>query len=226
MDTAAALMNNQSKSIYPYSVQLEFLNMALRDMQEYYELNNVPVTDTFTSDPIVVPANVDHIGFAPDPPVVDTPYLPDDLVEPKLVWESTVGINQYTPMSRLDALPRYMEGVEINQFLYYVWQTNQIKVLPCNQINSIKMDYTRYLFTTITDPDTNLAVINSKSYLQYRTAGHLAQFLAENPTRAQSLYGEAQISLDKALGITAKGRQAITIRHRPFRAGYKRRTFS
>lgn len=227
MNKAASLNNDSAKSIYPYTVQLPYLNMALQELQEYFELNNIPVTDTVTATGIVVPAGVDHIGFSPDMPVTDTPYLPDDLIEPKVLWERQYGVNPYVPMSKLDFLPRYMQGVEIPQFLYFTWQSQEIRVLPANQDNEIKMDYIRNLFNEFKDTDGEdpITIINSKTFLEYRTAALLAEFIGENKTRSDDLNGNASLAMDRTVGIGTKGRQAINIRHRPFRSSYKRRTY-
>jgi hypothetical protein len=225
MNQAAALMNDAARSIYTYAIQIPYLNQTLQELQEIFELNNVPVTDTFTSNPITVPAGVTSIGFAPNPPGSD-PYLPDDLIEPKVVWERQFNVDPYTPMTRLDYLPREWEEVEINQFLNFVWQSQEIRVLPANQINQLKLDYIRNLFATVTDETDTITVVNAASFLEYRLAALLAQFCAENPTRAQSLNGDASFALDRVVGIGTKGRQAINIRHRPFRSSYKMRNFT
>ncbi len=223
MSKAAALMNDAAKSIYPYTIQLPYLNMALQSLQEEFELNNIPVTDTVTSSPMVVPANAKAISFTS----VGGLVLPSDLVEPKILWERTTGIDPYIPMTKLNNLPRYMEGVQIGQLVYFTWQSQEIRFLPANQSNDVKMDYVRNLFSQFADVTgaDSISVINSASYLEYETAALLAQFCAENPTRAQALHGEAINSLDRALGIGIKGRQSMNIRHRPFRSGFKRRSF-
>jgi hypothetical protein len=227
MDKSASLNNDAAKSQYTYAVQLPYLNMALQELQEYFELNNIPVTDTLSAV-MTIPAGVDHIGFSPDIPVVDTPYLPGDLIEPKVLWERQFNVNPYTPMTKLDFLPRYMEGVEINQFIYFVWQDQEVRVMPANQINQIKMDYIRNLFSEFeeTDGTDEINIINSKTFLEYRTAGLCAQFIGENKTRADDLNNFAGLGMDRTVGIGTKGRQAINIRHRPFRSSYKRRSYS
>ncbi len=226
MNQAAALMNDAARSIYTYPFQIPYLNQALQELQELFELNNIPVTDTFTSDPITVLAGQIAIGFAPVPPIVDTPYLPDDLIEPKVVWVSQpIGQNQYVSIQRLDFLPRWDEGIEINQITSFVWQSQEIRFLACNADNGVKLDYIRSLFTPFVDEDDEVAVVNCASFLEYRLAGLLAEFMAENPTRAQQLNGFASLALDRSVGIGTKGRQAINIRHRPFRSTYKRRMY-
>lgn len=229
MDRAAVLNNDPNKTIYPYVKQVPFLNQALQELQEYFELNNVPVTDTVTSDPITVPANVIFIGFPPDSPISNTPYLPTNLVEPKVLWSRAAGVDPYVPMQRVDFLPRWEEGVEIQYALQYTWQSQEIRFLPCNQINQIKMDYIRFLFEQLDiddDGSTVLSVINSQSYLQYRTGGLVARFLGENPSRATDLDNDASLAMDRVLGVASKGRQRIQVRHRPFRSGYKRFTYT
>ncbi len=222
MDRVAALCNDAAKSIYTYVSQLPYLNMALQELQEFFELNEVPVTET-VSAVMTVPTGTDHIGFA-----ASGLMLPNDLVEPQYLWERQSGIDPYTTMTKLDVLPRYMEGVEINQFIYYTWQSQEIRFLPANQDNDIKMDYTRFLFAelaSVTGAD-NINVINSKSFLEYRTAGLCAKYLGENDSRAVELNNSASLAMDRVIGVGTKGRQNITIRHRPFRSSYKRRTYS
>lgn len=225
MDQAAALMNDVAKSIYTYTIQIPYLNLALQALQEEFELNNVPVTDTVTSAAIEVPAGTEAIGFAPTPPVADTPYLPDDIIEPKVVWVSESGQNQYIPIGRVDFLPRYEEGVEVNLINEYVWQSQEIRFLAANEDNDVKLDYIRNLFQPVTLSTDSLGVINAASYLEFKTAAYLAVFIGENPTRGGQLDSEATEALYRSLGISSKGRQRINIRHRPFRANYKRRTY-
>lgn len=227
MDKAAALLDDPSKTIYTYTKQLPFLNMALQELQEDFEANNIPVTDTVTSDPINIPSGTTSVGFAPDVPIVNTPYLPSDLVEPKIVWESPEDEDEFTPMERLDFLPRYMEGTEINQLLYFVWQSQELRFLPANADLDIKIDYIRFLFAPFTEVDGSdeISVVNSRSFLEYRTAALVAEFLAENKTRADSLNVNATLALDRVEIIGTKGRQRIQVRRRPFRASYKRQTY-
>lgn len=227
MDSAAALLNDQAKQQYTYLIQIPYLNMALSELKEYFELNNVPVTDTVTADAIEILAGRTALGFAPTLPVLD--YLPNDLIEPKVVWERQSGVDPYIPMQRVDFLPRWQEGVEINQFVWFTWQSQEIRFLAANQDNEIKLDYIRDLFSKVTAGNYttyDVAVINAESFLNYRTAGLCARFIGENPTRAGELDIDAGLSMDRALGIGTKGRQAIIIRHRPFRAGYKNRSYT
>lgn len=219
MDSSAALLNDTAKSIYTYAKQLPYLNLALQELQEFFELNDVPVNDQ-TSAVIELNANVSSVGFSSS-----NPHLPDDLIEIQKLWERTHGINPYTSMTKVNILPRYMEGIEINQLLTYVWETQQIKFLPANIAIDLKIDYLRSLFTTITSSSTIISVLNSKTFLEYRTGGLCASFIGENPNRATELNNFASLGMDRTIGISAKGRQSIVTRRRPFRSGYKRQSY-
>ncbi len=224
MDFAAARLNDASRQIYTYTRQLPFLNIALAELQEIYQANNIPVTDQ-TSTVIDVDSAASgfvEVTFEPDTPPVPAPdYLPDDLLEIKVLWESPRGLNQWTPVNRVDTLPQYQIGQQINQFLIYQWATNAIKLLASNADNDLKIDYIRSLFTAVADENTDLLVQNSLTFLGNRTASLVASDIEENQERANRLYGDALGGLDRSLTIPTKGRQRITIRRRPFRGRYK-----
>jgi hypothetical protein len=226
MNSSAALLNDAAKSIYTFTKQLPYLNMALQELQELFELNEVAVVDN-VSAVLPIDAGISRIRFKPAVPIVGETYLPDDLIEPQVLWERTRNIDPYTPMRKLDFLPRYMEGIEINQFLYFTWQDQEIRFFPANQDNDIKMDYIRDLFVPFTNTSgtDQINVINAASFLEYRNAGLCAEFIGENITRANSLNGFASLAMDRVVGIGTKGRQAILTRHRPFRSSYKRRSY-
>jgi hypothetical protein len=224
MNASAALLNDVTRTVYTYPVQLPYLNMALQELQEQFELNEVPVTDT-VSAVIQIDAGVSSVGYAPTPPIVGTPYLPDDMIEPQILWERTRDINPFVPMTRLDFLPRWFEGTEISQLLNYVWQSQEIRFFPANADNDIKLDYIRNLFTAVTSSASEIGVVNAASFLEYRTAALLAEFIEANKPRADNLNGFASLAMDRVLGIGAKGRQVIITRRRPFRSNYKRKSF-
>jgi len=221
---AAALCNDSAQQVYTFTALLPYLNQALQELQEIFELNEIPCTQT-ASAVLNVPAGTSEITFEPDTPDPDVDYLPDDLVEPQLLWERPEGIDPFIPMTRLNVLPLQQSGVEINQLVNYVWEDQKIKFLPANQDNDVKMNYIKTLFAEITEATDTISIINSQSFLQYRTAGLAARFIGENPTRAQDLDGDASLALDRVTGIGTKGRQSIFTRRRPFRQGWKRNTF-
>ncbi len=219
IEFAAARLNDASQSQYTDAVCLPFLNIALAELQEIYQVNNIPVTDA-TSAVINVPlaaAGVVSIGYTGTAGRI----LPSDMLELKVVWESPEGLNQWTMMDRLDFLPQYDTAQQISSFKIYQWASNLLKVIAANADNDIKLDYIRSLFTEVTVVATDLLVQNSLSYLGNRTASLIAYDIEENEDRGNRLYNDALGGLDRALTIPTKGRQRITTRRRPFRAGFK-----
>lgn len=226
MDISAALLNDTAKSVYTYAAQSPYLRLALQELREFFELNNIPVTQRSTAE-IEIAAGTTVIAFnnAGTPTL---PKLPDDLVEPTQLWERNHGIDPYVPMSKRDYLPHDLEGVQSNQFIYYTWNSQEIEVLPANQDNDIKIDYIKQLFPdagATVDENTNIGVINAASFLQYRTAALCAEFIERNKTSADGLNADAVLAIDRATGIGVKGKQNIFTRRRPFRAAYKKRGF-
>lgn len=217
MSRAAALMNDSIQSVYTNEACLPYLNMALDELQEYYELNNVPVLN-HSSSVITVPHGVSVIGFN------TTPSLPVDLVEIQSLYESEVGQQSWSLMSPRNFIHPTKD--EINSFIVYSWMNNQINLIACNRDTDLKIDYVASIFPTdilIGSINTNYPVPNIKSFLAYKTAALLAQYIGENETRSAELNGLAQLALDRALGISTKSRQSILTRRRPFRAAFKSR---
>jgi len=219
MDISASLMNDTSRSVYTYVAQLPYLQLALQELEEIFQLHNVPVTDEVSA---VIPMQAGDIEIIYNGGV-GVPTLPSDMIEPACLWESPEGQGAYTMMVKRQFLPHYLENVPSSSFGYYSWQSQKIKVLAATGNIDIKIDYTKQLFgTPVVNESSILNVINAKTFLEYRTAGLCAEFIERNQTSADSLNGYAILGLERATGISVKGTQNIMTRRRPFRAGYKR----
>ena len=221
--TVAGLMNDSSQSQYTNSVCLGMLNLALDELQELFELNDIPITHE-TSAAIRIKSGINRVGF-------DTvPALPSDLIEIRQLWESPAGLEQWTVVDKRDTIPHYLQdNTTISQFLLWAWEAGRIKLIAANSDNDLKIDYTANMFNTpilIQNINVNLPFINVKTYLEYKTAALCAMFIAENETRAIALDSLSGTALSRALGIPIKGQQSIITRRRPFRASFKRRGVS
>ncbi len=219
MDGAASLMNDTAKTSYNYIVQIPYLRIALQELREYYELHHIPVTQK-VSAVITIPSGTTSIIYNA---VAPAPALPTDFVGPLQLWEREVGIDPFIPMHRRDFLPHALEGVQIGQFIYFVWNSQEIQFLPAIRDNEIKMDYLGELFPSIVDNTSLINVVNATTFLEYRTAALLCEFIERNLTSANALNVYAGGALDRATGINVKGKQSIVTRRRPFRASYKKR---
>src|SRR4030095_4522074 len=214
---SAALLNDSIRSVYTDDIALPYLNMALDELQEYYELNNVPTTNV-TSAVITCPANTSVIGYS------TTPALPPNLIEIQSLYESEVGDNAWALMLPKNFLHDTKD--QISAFITYTWGNNQINLIPANKGIDLKIDYIASVFPTdilIGQVNTDFPIKNIKSYLSYKTAALCARYIGDNESRSNELNGLAQLALDRSLGISTKGRQSILTRRRPFRAAYKSR---
>jgi hypothetical protein len=199
--TVAVLMNDAAQTQYNNVSCLPLLNLALDELQELYELNEIPVTNE-VSAAITIKAGIDRLGFD------TTPALPSDLIEIKQIWESIKGSNSYTPV------------------VSWTWEHGRLKFTVSKNDLDLKINYIGSIFNTpilIKDINVDLPFNNIKTYLEYKTTALCAMFIAENPTRALALDSLAGTALSRALGIPIKGMQSIVTRRRPFRASFKRR---
>jgi hypothetical protein len=219
----ANLMNDSSQSLYTNTVCLPLLNLALDELQETYEQNDLPITNE-TSAAIKIISGVGKIGFD------TTPALPSHLIEILQLWESTTGLNQWVPMIKKDFIPHYLQdNTTISQFLIWAWKDDHIELIPANADNDLKIDFIGSIFNTpivIANIDVNLPFTNIKTYLEYKTAALCAMFFAENESRAMALDSLAGTALSRALGIPIKGMQSVVTRRRPFRHSFKNRGVS
>src|SRR5215204_5864065 len=179
MNISASLLNDSARSVYTYAAQLPYLQMALHELREAYELNDIQTTQDVSSV-IELDAGITSVGYNGVPPL----SLPDDMVEPAQLWERVRGIDPYVPMTRRDYLPLSLAGIQTGQFVFYVWQDNEIRVMAANRNNDIKIDYVRELFQSVVDENSSLNVINAATFLQYRTAALCAEFIERNLTSA------------------------------------------
>lgn len=218
LQKSAALMNDQDRSTYTDAVLLPYLNIALSELQEVFELNNIPVTNE-TSTAIVVPAGTSLIGY------LTVPALPTDLVEIQQLWESQTGLDSWSPVTKKEYLTAaILNGVSLSVFGVWAWIDQQINVRAAINNVDIKIDYIKNLFAEITIGliGTQNAIVNTDTFFQYRTAALAAEFIEENITRADKLNIYGVSGLERSLGISVKGKQSIAVRRRPFRAAYKR----
>lgn len=224
LDLSAALLNDSAKDVYTNAVQLPYLNIARMELEEIFELNNIPVTNA-TSAIIEIPQGQTRIGF--DRTAVGYGILPGDLVEIQQLFESYSGQNNFIPMTRKETLTPYQPGsdLEVAYFRIWMWQEQEIVVpVAVNDID-LKINYIRKLFSYLAegDLDDENNIINTSTFFSQHVAGLCARFIDHDDTRADALDGQAAASLQRSLGISIKGKQPIMTRRRPFRANYKTR---
>lgn len=218
MDGVAPLLNDTAKAQYSYTVQIPYLNIALAELQELFQENNIPVTNE-RSAILSVPVGTTTIEFG------GTPALPADLVEIQGIGERNSGTtDDFSPMVKVEFLP--MTEVTTIQLIYWSWMADQINFLGATSDREVELNYIGNIFVDVTAFSDVLDVIGGKTFLTYRTAGLCAEFIGENPERAEVLNGNAIIALQRALNIPIKGKQSIVTRRRPFMASWRSRGVS
>src|SRR5262245_22448287 len=123
MDRSASLMNDTNKTVYTYTAQLPYLTMALDELQEAFELNNVPITNQTQSPGINVPIGttsinpVDGVGSGP------APNYPTDLVEVQAAWERLQGSTEpFTMMYQREFLNHTINDIHTDAIMYWIWK--------------------------------------------------------------------------------------------------------
>lgn len=216
---SAALLNDQERATYTDTVLLPYLNIALPELQEIFELNNIPVTNE-TSATIPVPSATSVISFT------SVPALPTNLVEIQRLFESQTGQNLWFPVTKREFLTADILGsVPLTMFGVWAWIDQEIHVRSAVNPIDLKLDYIKSLFTELTLGGLGVqnTILNTDSFFLNRVAALASEFIDENLIRADKLNGFAVMGLDRSLGISVKGKQAIAVRRQPFRAAYKRR---
>ena len=226
MDRSASLMNDTARVTYTYTAQLPYLNMAFDELQEAFELNNIPVTNE-TSAVITVPIGTIVIGPVDGIGASSAPNYPSDLVEIQGLYERLAGSNEpFVPMTQREFLPHAIDNLATEALQYWIFQNQRIELIGALTAREVKIDYIKKVFSDAIAESSVIGVINARGFLYYRTAALCAQFIAENKTRADELNNFAQIAMDKVIGIGVKGKQSIMTRRRPFMSAYKRRSFT
>ncbi len=210
---AAALLNDGNRDVYTNDVQTPYFKIAYQELRQELEQYNVPCVNQ-TSASIVVNAGVHDIGGNEGPP------LPIDLIDPLVLWERTHGTtDDFLQMQRFTFLPK----TELETPFLRVWslQKRSIRFLGATSNLDVKIDYVCDPLIDFVNENTQIVVFNTENFLKYRTAALCANFIGENPSRAQLLDQMAVPEMETLLNIVVKSMQSIPTRRRPFRAARK-----
>ena len=214
MDSASALNNDVPKHQTSYTNVTPYLKIALRDFSRMAARAGLSVSNK-TSAVLLVPAGTTQIDFTTNP------ALPSDLIDIDSLYQSDQSTGLFTEVTPRRAVD--VNATPISGIAEWVWEENAIKFAPSSTPIYVKVEYLRALFTTFVDQNSDLRVINSQSFLEYRTGGLVARYIFENPERAQELDGHAGGAFDDIVGIDSKGKQNIPVRRAPFRSGRRYR---
>lgn len=218
MDRSAVFLNDAGKNQFTYTVQLPFLNSAYDELKEWLELDNVPMTNAVSAN-LVLPAGNTSIART-----LTTPTYPSDMIDLRGLYERPDGTNySFLLMDRREFLPKV--EVLTAYLQWYTWQGQVIRFVGATGDVELSINYLADNMAQLLNDTSTIDLFNAKSFLVYRNAAYNANFVGENKTRSDELNGMAQLALDRLLATSAKGRQSIATRRRPFMAHYKQRTY-
>lgn len=215
MADVASLMNDTARSLYTDVRVLPYLNMAWRELRTYCQQHNYTISNA-TNTQLVLVAGVTGIGGPGEL------SLPSDLIEIQTLYERQDGTeDDFIQMQRCEFLPPTQ--VQTAWLTWYSFNGQRLQFIGATGDQQLKINYVADIFSTIdiAQVAVNLPLINSHSFLQYRTAALCSQFIGENESRAEVLNQTAQIAIDAFGAINTKSKQGIATRRRPFMMGYK-----
>lgn len=211
MDRAAALLNDPAKTQFTYAVMIPYLNVAIDELQEEMELAGLSTTRGYAT------------GYAINAGAVAiTTPLPTNMVEFQNLYEKPSGApsSDYSEIMKVEWLPDVPVGNALN---YWTYQEGQVRFTPANSNRDVKIEYIGAIQALIAAAGDLITILNSRSFLAYRTAALIARFVGENPSRADQLDAMAIPARDKVIGVGVKANQGMPVRRAPFMAAYKNR---
>ena len=208
-----AHLNDVGNAIFTDTVQLPYLNIAADELQQELENHNIGLTNAVETD-IALTAGETEIGGLD---------LPEGLIEIENVYERISGSsNEYQLMQRVNFLPPV--DVLTSYLQWYAFNDQKIQFVGSTSDEQIRVEYIKRRVPNLINASSTIDINGARFVLAYRTAGLCAQEIGENESRAEVMNGNAKLRLDILLSINLKGKQAIVIRRRPFRAGFKFRS--
>lgn len=217
LQQSAALLNDTAMTVFTFTNQLPYFRLAYNEMEELLELNNIPISNKSSANSVIGIGMTDIGGPT-------GPALPLELIEIQELFEKTNGTSEdFVRMNREEFLPNISVPTQSLNYYTFNQQFVQFLAVGATSVRLVKINFVAANLPNIVDQNTNVPIFNGKTFLAYRTAALCANYIGENETRATYLNGEAQLAIDRFLGINTKSRQSMPARRRPFRAAWKSR---
>jgi len=213
MNSVAALMNDPEMTDYTYVTMLPYLNLAIEELNEHLEEANVAPSNQVSQ---ILKINIGENQLY-NPPI--------DIVEIQEIGERQFGADGiFIPLPRKEFPDAYPTS---SSLLFWCWKNQRVYFNPngANNIREVQLKYIARPVRLALDEHGLIGNSNASMYLTYKTGALCSQFIGENQSRAAILNEEAEQALERIISISNKGRQQIMTRHRPFRAGYKTRSW-
>jgi hypothetical protein len=213
MAQVVALLNDPEYTDYTPKVMVPYLNIAIEELNEHLEEANVGVSNQVSQNITV---------YAGEYKILNPPI---DIIEIQEVSERNKGTQDaFIPLPRREFPDDFAPTSSLTSWTYQN-QTIIFNLRGCNAAKEVRLKYISKPIRRVADENGVVGNSSATTYLSYKTAALLAKFVGENESRASVLNEQADQALERIIGISNKGRQQMMTRHRPFRAGYKMRSW-
>jgi hypothetical protein len=210
IEQAAAKLNDPSQTDYTTQVLFPYAKDAAEELQNELELNGILVLEKETPAPILIPLGTRNMG----------PLLPPDMQQPQRMLERLAGsTDTFIDMIRRQWVPQILPT---DQLRYWSYLNEDIHFVGATTDRDVLMYYLRDALY-VTDEHSTIDVKGSKQFMINRIAAMAAQYIGENPMRAQELNGRAMMALGAVMRIGVKSKQGARTRRRPFTITGRRR---
>ena len=208
MQKSAEILNDAERNMWNDDVLLPMLVLAFQELELEYVNHSLPALMDLSS-PQVVAAGLKSLA-----PVVD--FLAPISLEERGVGEDDT---RWVEMSQRTFEPDTIN--KSNSLIYWAYREQEFKFVGATQAREIRYRYYKN-FDQPDDATSNISVLNSTLFLQFKTAANAARYIGQRPTLADTLDNNSTRFLHKAMNREVKSIQNMPKRRKGFGWARKR----
>lgn len=208
MQKSAEILNDANRNMWTDTVLFPMLVLSFQELDLEYVNHSLPAILDI-SPAIPIPAGVKILAPLTDfaAPLTVEERAPG---EDDTRWVALTQVTYEPDTSR--------PGTTLNSWAY---REQEIKFAGATVNREVRLHYYKN-FDEPTSPDSNVGVLNSQLFLQFKTAANAARFIGQRPTLADRLDVSAAEFLGKAMNREVKSIQNMPKRRRGYGTTRKR----
>lgn len=197
-------LNDSAGSLYTTAKLIPLGKRAYRDLQREMVKNGAKVFKEVSSG---------YIDVAAGATVLSAP--PADLLRPIKLYERADGSSDTgSLMEEVGWDPNELQSSTLRK---WVWREEAIRFLGATVVREVRVDYIKSL-TDLVDQDSTLGFLHADAFMSPWIAAYVAQFMMNNPSRAEELRKIAYMGLETMLTLLVQEQQGVPIRRKGFRS--------
>lgn len=214
--SAAALLNDQSQSLFTTALLLPYINHAYHDLLFAVDMAQLPLVKEVSSS-FTVGIGETALTIVPDPPPNFPPARAiDEMIRPIKLEERALGSSEnFVPMIESEW---ETNRTPIDRLVYWSWRQDVLRFPAATTAREVRVYYVKDLDVALTAADY-IPVNRGDDFVAHRTAEYAAKYVLQDDARADKLKEDANDSLEKLIKTLVRSRQNMPVRRRPF--GYK-----